>query len=119
MAEYIFTVKNETNIVVTFDIQHDKPFRIGEKMNVINKVAYMNGYNWEAFLNYYLSKYAADVLVDMKTDPEAGTYVAYYSINPETEKRAEKLVKIIQGLLDNEEELFRIVREEGNNILWD
>ncbi|MDR0295502.1 MAG: immunity 51 family protein [Prevotellaceae bacterium] len=119
MANYAITVKHEKSISVCFSIEDDKPFSIGEKMNEINEEAYMNGYNWEAFFNYYLEKYAPDVLVGMDTDPEAGMYAAYYDLTAENEVRAEKFVEIINNLVENEEELYRIVRDEGDNIAWD
>ena len=55
----------------------------------------------------------------MQTDPEAGMYAAYYPLTPENEARAEKFVKIICNLIENEEELYRIVRDEGDEIEWD
>ncbi|MDR2862112.1 MAG: immunity 51 family protein, partial [Syntrophobacterales bacterium] len=119
MGDYATTIKHENSISVCFYIEHNKPFAIGEKMNEINDDAYMNGYNWEAFFNYYLPKYAPDVLKDMDTDPEAGMYVAYYPLTSENEARAEKFVEIIRSLIENEEELYRIVREEGEEIEWD
>ena len=88
-------------------------------MQEINEEAYMNGYNWEAFFNYYLPKYAPDVCMNMKTDPEAGMYVAYYDLTPENEARAEKFTEIIHSLINNEKELYGIVREEGKAIEWD
>lgn len=85
-------------------------------MNEIDEKAYMNGYNWEAFFNYYLSKHAPDVLEEMDTDSEAGTYVACYPLTAKNEARADKFIGIINNLVENEEELYRIVREEGDKI---
>ena len=119
MASYATTVKHEDSISVCFSLEQDRPFSIGEKMNELNENAYMNGYNWEAFLCYYLSKYAPDVAEEMNTDPEAGMYVAYYTFTPENEARAIKFVEIITKLVENEEELHRIIRDEGNEIEWD
>ncbi|MDR1483095.1 MAG: immunity 51 family protein [Synergistaceae bacterium] len=118
-VSYVTTVKHEESVSVCFYIEQDKPFAIGERMNEINEDAYMNGYNWEAFFNYYLPKYAPDVTENMETDPEAGMYVAYYPLTPENEARADAFVEIIRGLIENEEELFRIVREECDEIGWD
>ncbi len=119
MEDYVRTVEHEDSIAVCFYIEHDKPFAVGEKMREINEEAYMNGYNWEAFFNYYLPKYAPDVAADMDTDPEAGMYAAYYDFTPDNEARAEKFVEIIRELVENEDELYRIVREEGDDIEWD
>jgi len=121
MNDYVFMVKHEDEnlISVSFYVENDKPFAIGEKMNEINKQAYMNGYNWEAFFNYYLPKYAPDVCVGMAPDTEAGMYAAVYSLTPENETRAAKFVEVIRSLVENEEEIYRIVREEGDEIEWD
>lgn len=88
-------------------------------MNEIHEDAYMNGYNWEMFLNYYLEKNAPDVLEGLDSDPEAGLYAAYYDVSIENEKKAEKLAEIIRFLIENEVELYRIVREEGDQIEWE
>ena len=117
--ENVIVIKDENGLQVCFYIQNDKPFNIGKKMKKINKNAYMNGYNWEAFLNYYLAKNAPDILNGMTTDPEAGLYAAYYDVTAENEARAENFAKIINTLLENEEEIYCIVREEGKDIAWD
>lgn len=119
MEDYVALLKNEDSISVCLYIEDEKLFTIGEKMNEINEYAYMNGYNWEAFFNYYLEKYAPDVLEGMDSDPEAGMYSAYYDKTPENEARAEKFVQLIRSLVDNEQELYRIVKEEGDDIEWD
>lgn len=119
MENYASVLKHEGSISVCFSIEADKPFNIGKKMNEINQEAYMNGYNWEAFFNYYLPKYAPDIMEGMSTDPEAGMYAAYYDLTPENETRAEQFAKAINFLIENEDELYRIVREEGDEIEWD
>ncbi len=56
----------------------------------------------------------------MGSDPEAGMYSAYYKRTPENKLKAEKFMEMICSLVDNEEELYRIVKEEGDDeIEWD
>lgn len=43
----------------------------GEGKQGICEAAYMNGYNWEVFFFYYLSKLAPELLVGLKSDPES------------------------------------------------
>ena len=120
MKDYVAVMEFEkTSVSVCFYIEHDKPFLIGEKMNSINEDAYMNGYNWEAFFNYYLPKYAPDVMINMDTDPESGMYAAYYDLTADNKLRANKFVEIIHSLIENEDELYRIIREESDEIEWD
>ncbi len=121
MDQYAAIVEHEDSkkISVCFWIEKEKPFVIGEKMYEIHSEAYMNGYNWEAFFNYYLPKYYPDITANMNTDPEAGSYIAYYEMNPENEKRAKKFVEIICDLIENEEKLYSILKNEGDHIEWD
>jgi hypothetical protein len=118
VPNYIFTVKDEDEISIVLNVQYDIPFVIGEKIKQINKEAYMNGYNWEAFFDYYLLKYAPELLDGMNSNPEAGTYIAFYNLTPENEEKVKKFTDIICDLLENEEKLYNIVREEGNEIKW-
>lgn len=117
--EYVKVIKSEDYISVCFYIEEEKPFAIGEKMGEIHEDAYMNGYNWEAFLNYYMENHAKELLEGLDTDPEAGMYTAYYDMLPENEVKAQKLANIISSLIENEEELYRIVRDKGDEIEWD
>ena len=119
MADYVKVLKYESGITVCFYIEDDEIFAIGEKMNELCDEAYMNGYNWEAFLSHYLKKNAPDLLEGMEPDPEAGMYAAYYSLTPENEQKAARFAELITSLIENEEELYRIVQEEGEEIEWD
>lgn len=117
--EYAALLKSEKYLSVCFYIEHEKPFEIGQKINKLNELAYMNGYNWEALFNYYLPKYHPSVFENMNTDPEAGMYVAYYEPNTDNEARAEKFIEIIEHLVKNEEVLYELVKNEGSSIEWD
>lgn len=119
MADYVEVIKGDKSIQVCFYITDSKIMEIGEKMNSIQQEAYMNGYNWEAFFNYYLKNNAPDVLEEMDSDPEANMYVAFYPLTSSNEAHAEKFAKIVQSLVENETELYRIVKENGNEIAWD
>lgn len=117
--EYGCVMKHKDSISLCVYIEGDIPMQIGEKMNEIHEEAYMNGYNWEAFFNFYLSKHAPDIMVGMDTDSEAGTYVACYDLSDENEKRAEKFLALIKSLMEDEKELYRIIKEDGDKIEWD
>lgn len=119
MADFVNVNRFEDSISITFNIEDEKILAIGEKMNEINDEAYMNGYNWEAFFNYYLEKNAPELLDGMDTDPEADMYCAYYDLTPENESKAQRFAEIITSLIENEDELYRIVRDEGDSIEWD
>ena len=116
--DYVKILKYGKIINLTFYIEHDKPFEIGEKMNEIYDKAYMNGYNWEAFLNYYLEKNFPELLEGLEIDPEAGIITAYYDYSLDNEEKAEKLKNIIIDLIENEEKLYKALKDEGSKINW-
>ena len=107
------------NIVLLFEDEKEKPLAVGLKMYEINREAYMNGYNWDAFLNYYLAENAPDILQSIDSDPEAGTYAAYFAENEENEEKAKRFANIIISLIENEEEIYKILQEKGDKIEWD
>lgn len=119
MADYVKVFNIENMVDVCFYIDHEKPFAVGEKMNRICADAEMHGYNWEALLRFYLENNAPELLEGMKTDPEADMYAAYYELTPENEKKAEKFSELITHLVENEEELYSLVRDHGDEIEWD
>lgn len=107
------------NIVLLFENEKDKPLAIGQKMNEINEDAYMNGYNWDAFFNYYLAENAPDILESIDSDPEAGTYVSYFEENEENEEKTKRFADIIISLIEHEEDIYEILRKKGDEIEWD
>lgn len=118
--EYVQIYTNECgNIVLYFANENEKPFAVGEKLSAINEAAYMNGYNWDAFFYYYLAEKAPDILESIDSDPEAGSYVAYLDDTAENEEKAKRFAKIIISLIENDDEICRIVREKGDEIEWD
>ncbi len=119
MADYVKVFSTEKYVEVCLYADSERLLALSEKMQSANPDAYMNGYNWEAFWAYYLKKQDPDILSGMKTDPEAGMYVAYWLLSPENEARAGRFEALICSMVENEEELCRIVREECGEIEWD
>lgn len=118
--EYVKIYANDSgSIVLLFENETEKILAIGERMNEINEETYMNGYNWDAFFNYYLAKNAPDILENKESDPEAGSYAAYFEDTRENEERAKRFADIIISLIENEEDLYKILREKGDEIEWD
>ena len=117
--DYVEILKYGNKISIIFNIEHNKPFNIGEKMNELCEDAYMNGYNWEAFFNYYLGKNYPEILEGINFDSEAGMFTAYCDYSPENEIKAEKFKEIIRDLVENEEKLYKVIKVEVANIEWD
>lgn len=119
MSEFLDITFDEENISLVFYIENKNIMEIGDKIEKINPYAFMNGYNWEAFFNYYLEKQSPDILEDMDSDPEAGTYVVYYENTPENRVKVNKFAEIIEYLIENPDDIYEIVREHGDEIEWD
>ena len=114
-----FATKNEHDdqISVYFNIEADEVMAIGAKMEAINEEAYTNGYNWEAFLKYYLQANQPDLLDGLDTDSEAGTYVAIYEMFDSS--KADKLVSLINSLVQNPDLVYSFLKVSGEEIEWD
>ena len=118
--DYLFIMnQDDGSVALCFNIENDDILALGDEMNEVREEAYMNGYNWEVFLNYYLAVNAPEILEDMETDSEAGGYVAYYEDGTANEGKVKRLADIIVSLVENKEEIFKILREKGNEIEWD
>lgn len=119
MSDYLSVYSDSENISLVFNIGNENILKIKEEIEKINPDAYMNGYNWEAFINYYLEKQSPDVLADMDSDPEADMYAIYYENTEKNSGKVRKLAEIIEYLIENPDDIYEIVREHGEEIEWD
>lgn len=119
MSDYLRVFEYNGEISLTLDAGDERVLAIGQKMEAVCPEAYMNGYNWDAFFSHYLEKNEPDILKDLEADPEGETYAAHWPLTAENTARVRRFEEIIRSLLGNEEELCRIVREEGHEIQWD
>jgi len=108
-------VGDETSVF--FNTDEEEILAIGAQMEAITSEAYMNGYNWEAFLHYYLQIKQPELLIGMDTDSESATYVAlYYSADA---YKADELVALIKELVNNPDMIYEFLKENGDSIEWD
>ena len=117
MNNFATKLEHNDQTSVYFNIEADEVMAIGERMEAINEQAYMNGYNWEAFLNHYLQANQPELLDGLDTDSEAGTYVALYD-KAESDK-ADKLIDVINELVNSPEKIYNFLKENGEDIEWD
>ncbi len=110
----------EDYIVISFDAGDDQIMEIGKNMNEICEEAYMNGYNWEAFLNCYLEQNAPEILDEIDTDPEADMYSASIEgTDADAVLVAKKFKGIIEDLLEHEGKIMEFLEENADQIEWD
>ncbi|CAM3126099.1 Imm51 family immunity protein [Streptobacillus felis] len=118
MNDYLELVNNEDFIDICLYLTEDIPYEIGEKMEAIDKRAYMNGKNWAAFFDFYVKSYRPELLLDLQHDYDNGIYVGFYITIPENESRAKSYMDMIKELLEDEEKVYRIIKERGDEIEW-
>ena len=119
MADYVSVVTHNNEVDISLVASDPKVLALGGKLGALCPEAYMNGYNWDALLRCYLEKNPPDILEGLDPDPEADTYTAHWPLTPESEARAKRFEEIIRSLVEHEEELCRLVQEEGGEIEWD
>ena len=94
-----FSLEQYNCISICFNVGHEKPMQIGKIINKNDEDEGMNGYDWQ---EYIFNKVAdKDIFTGMETDTESGEVVIRYDLNEENEARANKLVAIIEDIVEN------------------
>lgn len=120
MADYVNLNIGEDYISITFNVGNNRIMEIGSRMEEICEDAYMNGYNWEAFLNSYLEQNGPEIFDAIETDSEADMYCAYINdTSDEGKELAKQYVQILEDLFDNEEDIYDFLKHNADDIEWD
>ncbi len=107
------------SIAISVDIGDEDILRIGNRLNEICDEAYMNGYNWEALLNAFLTENAPELLEDLESDSEAELYSACYTPCDKNRVKAHQLATLISTLTEQPDQLYHFVETNGDEIEWD
>jgi Immunity protein 51 len=99
--------------------EHDGLLALGEKINERFEEAYMNGYNWDALIRYYVASVDPDLMNEVETDPEAGMFSAYMSYSPENLAKMKRFESHIRSMLADEAALMTFIKQNYNEIEWD
>lgn len=114
MSDFVTVTKHEPSVSVMFQVEADEVMAIGGKMEAINQQAYMNGYNWAAFLEHYLRSNHPDLADGLESDPEGGAYFAHYELG--NEDKAKRFADVINGLVAKPETIYAYLKENGEEI---
>ncbi len=106
-------------VSVELNIEAPDVMAIGGKMQEMNPEAYMNGYNWDAFIDHYLKVRHDFMLTGKQSDPEAGAYLALYPNDELGNKMALKLGQLLNHLIAKPELIYAFMEEEGDGVEWD
>ena len=99
--------------------EKDDLFALGNRINEKYEEAYMNGYNWDALISYYVGKKDPDLMSEIETDPEAGMFAAYMSYSPENVNKMKSFEVHVQDLLSSEKELMAFIEANHQKVEWD
>ena len=110
--------EHDTISVCVFN-ENDGIFEFGERLNEQFDEAYMNGYNWEALIKYYVNKVDPDLMQEVETDPEAGMFSAYMAYSQENLEKMKRFEAHIRTMLTDEQTLVQFIADNYDNIEWD
>ena len=110
--------EHDTISVCVFN-ENDGIFEFGERLNEQFDEAYMNGYNWEALIKYYVNKVDPDLMQEVETDPEAGMFSAYMAYSQENLEKMKRFETHIRTMLVDEQTLVQFIADNYDDIEWD
>lgn len=119
MHDDVRIFESDQYVTIYLNVESAHVLAIGDRLQALHELAYMNGYNWEAVLLHYLKVHKPAFLEDLDSDPEAGSYVLHYPKSAPNQARAEALGTLIRALLEQPEQLETFVKENGAEISWD
>jgi hypothetical protein len=99
--------------------EHDGLFALGERINARFEEAYMNGYNWDALIRFYVASIDPDLMNEVETDPEAGMFSAYMSYSPANLLKMKRFEAHVRAMLADENSLMNFIQEHYDEIEWD
>lgn len=92
---------------------------LGERIHARFEDAYMNGYNWDALIRFYVGRIAPDLMAEVGTDPEAGMFSAYISYSPENLEKMKRFESHVRTMVADEATLMRFIEDYYDEIEWD
>jgi hypothetical protein len=94
-------------------------FELGERINARFEDAYMNGYNWDALIRFYVSHLDPELMDEIESDPEAGMYSAFISHSPENLEKMKRFETHVRTMLSDEQALMAFIKQHYEEIEWD
>lgn len=99
--------------------ENDDLFALGERINSRFEDAYMNGYNWDALIRFYVTSVDPELMDEIETDPEAGMFAAYLSHGPENVQKMKRFEAHVRAMLADEAKLMDFIDANCDQIEWD
>lgn len=99
--------------------ENDGLFELGERINSRFDQAYMNGYNWDALIKFYVAKHDPELMNHVETDPEAGMFSAYISYSDKNLELMKRFEGHVRNMVSDENLLMQFIEENESEIEWD
>lgn len=99
--------------------EHDGLLSLGERINEKHEEAYMNGYNWDALIRFYVGQKDPDLMAEVGTDPEAGMFSAYMTYSAENLDKMKRFEAHLREMVSSDDELIAFVDANVKEIEWD
>jgi hypothetical protein len=115
----LFHIPENDSIALCVYNENDGLLQLGERINARFEDAYMNGYNWDVLIRCYMAKIDPDLMAEVQTDPEAGSWSAYISNSPENLERMNRLESQIRSMVADEDALMKFIEDHWDEIEWD
>ena len=94
-------------------------FELGERINARFEEAYMNGYNWDALIRFYVAAIDPELMAEVETDPEAGSFAAYMTYSLENIEKMKRFESHVRSLVSDESALMAFIDDHYDEIEWD
>ncbi len=94
-------------------------FELGERINERFEDAYMNGYNWDALIRFYVDKADPKLMEEVGTDPEAGSFSAYMDYSAENVEKMKRFREHVCKMVSDEDVLMQFIEDNLDDIEWD
>jgi hypothetical protein len=91
--------------------ENEGQFELGERINARFEEAYMNGYNWDALIRFYVANIDPALMAEIESDPEAGMCSAYMSFSPENLAKMKRFESHVRGMVANEAALMKFIED--------
>ncbi|MDX1943803.1 MAG: Imm51 family immunity protein [Pirellulaceae bacterium] len=94
-------------------------FELGERINARFDEAYMNGYNWDALIRFYVASLDPTLMDEVETDPEAGMFTAYMPYSRDNLEKMRRFESHVRAMVASEQKLMKFIEEHYTAIEWD
>lgn len=116
----LIEMPEHNSISVCVYIEQDGIFELGERINERFEAAYMNGYNWDALITFYVNSVNPELMKVVGTDPEAGMFAAYMSEHSaENVQLMKQFEQHVRDMLADEVVLMKFIADNAEEIEWD